>query len=485
MRRPASVLLALVVISAIAAVATPAGAAQTDVAIQSANTSIEQPAPGEPFTLTVSIANLQTSSGPVDVTDVYVRQSGSTREYARIEDVGTVAAGGSLAIPLTLSINEPGAKRLTVHAVVRDSDGDFRRVNYPLYVDVEEPDEAVLSFANLDPVAGQETEINVSVSNGDSGPLSNVRLELDGDARIENPERVSALIPAGTQTTHTYRVTFPETGRRNLVATVTYKTDEGSTRTFEREVATEVNTANVDTDLTASATEINGSSVIRTSLSEYGNVELRDVQIRALVDDQVVSRARGPDVPAGETRTATLDGHQIPAGDVTIVARYTAAGESRTTQTTLQYSPASASDITLTGIDVARDGSTLTLSGDVANVGTADARSVLVSIPEVNGVTPINPSKEYFVGAIDSSEFATFELTANVSADVDEVPVRIEYTVAGERLSRVVTADISDATGEPNNGNQSRSSGPSVVGIGLAGVVMLALIGGVYRWRKR
>ncbi|MEA5410120.1 hypothetical protein VB773_22770 [Haloarculaceae archaeon H-GB2-1] len=71
----------------------PARAAQTHVAIQSVNASVSDPAPGEQFTLTITVANLQSSSGPVEVTDVYVRRAGSTEEFARIDDVGTVAPG--------------------------------------------------------------------------------------------------------------------------------------------------------------------------------------------------------------------------------------------------------------------------------------------------------------------------------------------------------------------------------------------------------
>ncbi|MFC6737027.1 hypothetical protein ACFQEQ_12360, partial [Halolamina salina] len=313
MTRRSLAVAAMVVLSIVAGVAVPAAAANTDVAIESVDLSVDQPAPGETFTLTTTIANLESSAGPVEVTDLYVREAGSGEDLARIEDVGSIARGDTRSIPLTMSIEEPGEKKLIVNAVVRDGDGDFESVSYPLYVDVQEPDEAVLSFAGLDSVAGEETAIDVSVSNGDDGALSNVRLELTGDADVENPERVSASIAPGTQTTHTFATTFDEPGDRTLSATLTYKTDEGVTRTVTRNVTADVEPATLDPQLTATGTTANGSSVVRATLSEFGNVELRDVQLRAVVDGETVTRTRLADVPAGGSRVATLDGSAIPA----------------------------------------------------------------------------------------------------------------------------------------------------------------------------
>lgn len=471
---------AMIVFSVVAGIAAPAAAANTDIAIDSVDLSVEQPAPGESFTLTTTLENLETSNGTVDVTDIYIREAGSSSDLARIEDVGSVASGSSRAIPLTLSIDEPGEKKLIVHAVVRDADGDFERVTYPLYVDVQEPDEAVLSFADLDSVAGEENEVSVTVSNGDDGALSNVRLELAGDAAVENPERVSASIQPGTQTTHSFAVTFDEPGTRELDARLTYKTDEGVTRTITRNVTASVESANLDPQLTATATTANGSPVVRATLTEFGNVELRDVQLRAVVDGETITRTRLADVAAGESRTGVLAGSDIPAGDVTVVAEYTAAGETETTRQTISYAPAPASDMTITGVDATRSGGVVTIDGDAANLGSADASSVIVSVVAGDGVTPVNPNKEYFVGPVDSSEFATFQLTANVSAGVDELPVRIGYTVDGERLSRVVSLDVSDAGGSADGGSNTSSPGFSLVTAGLA-VVLSAALAASYR----
>ena len=472
----------MVVLSVVAGVAVPAAAANTDVAIESVDLSVDQPAPGESFTLRTTISNLDSSDGPVEVTDIYVRRAGSGSDLARIEDVGSIASGETREIPLTMSIDEQGEKRLVVNAVVRDADGDHQRVSYPLYVDVQEPDEAVISVAGLDSVAGEESQVDVTVSNGDDGPLSNVRLGLTGQADVENPERVSASIQPGTQTTHTFAATFDEPGSRTLTATLTYKTDEGVTRTVTRNVTADVEPANLDPQLTAAATTANGSAALRATLAEFGNVELRDVQLRARVDGETIARTRLADVPAGESRVGTLDGSAIPAGEVTVVAEYTAAGRAETTETTLSYSPAPTTDVTVTGIDVSRNGGVVTISGDAANVGSADASSVVMRVVPADGVTPVGPNKEYFVGAVESSQFSTFQLTANVSSGASEVPVRIEYTVDGERLSRVVEVDVSDAAGSGDGQSDTSAPGFSLLLGGVAVVIAVALAGAYRRF---
>lgn len=499
MRRLGSALLVgLLLVSTVSSAAGVASAA--NVSIQSVETSVDQPAPGEAFTVTTTVANLQSSSGPADVTDVYIRRASGSGELARIEDVGTIAAGGSIDIPLTLAIDKTGGQRLQVNVVVKDGSG-YRRVQYPLYVDVQEPDEASISVSTPDDlVAGQESPVNVTVSNGGEGTLSNVRLELGGDGAIENSERVSAAIQSGAQVTNEFDMTFAEAGEQTIDATLTYNMN-GTTRTIDRAVTIGVEKPNTDAELTATTTTVNESSAIEATLTEFGNVELRDVQVRAVVDGEVITRKLVPDVSTEETQIVTLDGDDIPAGEVTVVAQYTAAGEQQTTETTVEYSPLEQSNMTLTGVAVTRQGTTITLDGDASNIGSADASSVLVSVVESESVTPAAPNGEYFVGSVESSEFATFELTASAGANasVDSVPVRVSYSAAGERVERIVEVDVSDASGggAAAAGAASRANGAgapgdsggglplTTIGIGVAVLVLGGVGVAAYRWRQQ
>lgn len=487
MRKVLTMALALLMLtSAIGSVAFTASAAE--IAIQ-AEPSTDEPVPNEPFTVNVNLSNV--GNGSADVTDIYVRDpSGS--EYARAEDLGSLSAGGDLSVPVSVTLDETGRKRLTVNAVVQDSEG-YTQVSYPVYVDVGQPDETSVSFANLDPVAGDEDSIKVTVANGDSSAISNVRLNVGGDANVEDSERVNASLAAGAQATYGYNVTFPTAGERTLTATVRYRTADGATRTATFEKMVNVENAEVDADLTATVAEVNGSSVIRTELTEYGNVDLTDVQLRAIVNGEVVKRALVSDVPAETTQQFRLNSTDIPAGELTLVAAYTAAGEEYASNTTLNYNPREQSNIELTGIEAVWTGSTVTMSGDAANLGSSDASSVLVSVANSDGISPTSPNGEYFVGSVESSEFATFELTADANQSVDSIPVEIRYSADGKQFVRTVQMDISDSEPASESGEAAASSGSGgsngsgipLMGIGI--VLVVAVIGavGLYWWRRQ
>jgi hypothetical protein len=662
----------LVVTAALGAV-VPASAMPVDVRVTTVESSIEQPAPGERFTLRVNVSNLASSSGPVEVTDVFVGRTGTTSELVRVEDIGTVGAGDSLTIPLTTSLTEAGGKRLTVSAVVEDAEGESRRVSYPLFLEVREPDETLLSVIERQAVVEQERQVNVTVANGDTAAISNVRLELGGDATIENPERIRASLAAGTQTTFTFQTTFERAGERFLDATLTYTTGEGSTRTAERTTPIDVEAATVDPTLEASLESDDGSPAIQATLDQFGNVALRDVQLQTLRDGELVSRTtlqdvrrggrqavtldgselspgnvtlvaaftaagdrqtvretlqltsdvgltvdRGmadetnvltaelrqfgdipvrdvrlraehdgqtvaratiSDVPGGESRVGTLDAGAIPPGNVTVVADYRVGGERHVTRETLElrsdvqlsassrvvngtsaivtelrqfgdvplrdvrirvekdgrpvartalpdvvgggartavvddadlpagnltviaefeagsepqtaatsvryssFSPAPTSAVTFTDVQVSREGETLRIEGDAANVGTSRVSSVVVGVVETESVSRVDAQREFFIGGIDAAQFERFQSSARAPSDVEEVSLRVAYTVGGQRVATILPVDVNGVEDSSTGGTGSGDGGSLLLGVGLV-VLVLALAVGVYRWR--
>lgn len=462
----------------------PVGAAQVNIQISSIDVSTDQPAPGERFQLTVNVANFRSSSGPVEVTSVYVRRAGDSNEFARLSDTGSIAPGGNLTIPLTLSIDEPGGERLMTYVVVQDSDGDYHRVSYPVYIDVEEPDEAVVSFSGIDPTAGQESAFNVTVSNGDTAPLSNVQLQLGENVDVDNPERVSASLPAGTQASYRFQAAFPEAGSQSLNATLTYQSSSGSTRTVHRSVEVDVEQATSDVELDVSNQIQNDSSVIRAELYQFGTVKLEDIQIRVQSNGDTVARVPVTDISGEGSRTVLLDDDEIPAGNVSVTAAYIAGADQQTITESLlysKYSPAPTSAITLTDVGVTRDGGTLTVDGEAANVGTAQVNSILISAANTDAVTPVDPTKEYFIDNIGSNQFETFQATVNASSSLDQIPIHIEYTINGQRVSSTIPIDVGTIESESNS---SQDGGSPLLAIGLLIVVVGGAAAGVYRWRN-
>ncbi|QCC48893.1 hypothetical protein DV707_07270 [Halobellus limi] len=376
----------------VGAVGTTATAANPAVQLSSVSVSPEDPNTGERVTIDATISNLENSDTTVEVRDVYVRTPGTTDEYARLEEVGSIAPGGSLSIPISTTFESAGEKRLNVNVVVQDEDGDYHRYTYPVYVDVTEP---------------------------------NVRADL-------------------------------------------------SSRT--------------DAD----------SGTTSVSLTNFGNADLSDVEITARVGGEVVARNFLFDVAPESNRTTTFDTDDYASETVRFVATYDAAGESHETTLSVELDDRTEipGEIRLTAVETTRTGSGVTIEGDAANLGGTDAESVLVSVGDADGVRPASPSGEYFIGAIDASEFATFELTAAADQNASSVPVEIAYIVDNERVTTTQRVSIdgdSPSSGvDPAAGSGDRrpgggpgdSGGLQLTVIGGVAVVVLVVGAGVYLWRR-
>ncbi len=376
--RTTGLLVACVVVVSITGVAVPATVAgqtntqaddRTDVQISSVSVTPNDPGTGESVTVETSIANLESSSGPVDITDIYLRSADSTDGHGRIENVGSVSSGGSVSVPMTTSFESAGQKRLTVHVVVRDDDGDHHSYEYPVYVDVADP-----------------------------------------------------TVKAGLSTSDAP----------------------------------------------------NQSEMTQVELTNFGNTNLTDVEITATANGETFDRQYVFDVDPGSSQSATFDTGNVSADNVTFAATYAAAGSNHTTSRTVDLaSERVQGEIRLTGIETTRTGSGVTIQGDAANIGSTDVESALVRIGDGDGVSPASPSGEYFIGAVDASEFATFELTGTVESGTTSVPVEITYIVGGERVTTTQRIDAGStgpsAADERNQVNGANGQEPAAEAGGSGG----------------
>ncbi|WP_188884570.1 hypothetical protein [Halarchaeum grantii] len=118
-----------------------------------------------------------------------------------------------------------------------------------------------------------------------------------------------------------------------------------------------------------------------------------------------------------------------------------------------------------------------------------------MSVEDADGVTPTSGSGEYFVGSVDASEFATFELGATVDSGVSSIPVEITYIVDGERVTTTQQVPLDSAggaaaasgsqqadasSGAPSGAPGQSGSGLPVVPIAIGVVVLVAAGGGLY-----
>ena len=457
----------------------------SQVSIDTVNVSVDTIEPSEPFVVEATLRNAESSDTAARITQVGIRDEGILVTH---DDLGTLGTGETMRIPISLTLEDPGQRELTLFVHGRDVGGDPFYLTYPVYATVEEPgDDVRMSVTVPDAVESNETMMNVTVANGDANAISSLELRLGGPAvTVPDDRRVSPTLAAGTDQTFSFDVRFDEPGTQRLTASLEYQTAEGYDRTISESATVDVEPLRVDTELSVS-TEQNGSKRnIRATVENFGNVAVEDLVVSVESDGERLERIQGPNIAPGESETVTVDGKDFPEATLTVIAAYEAAEREETVSRAFEFSPAIESRIELTGLDITRSGERLTISGDAANVGETDVTAVLLRVPQTEGVTPVNPSKEYFVGAVDASEFATFQLTAQVASERANVPIEIQYTVDGERRSRVVTVDVGDASSNPGDRSDRGAPGgvPFIV-IGSLVVVSILVVAAWYWWRRQ
>ena len=186
----------------------------------------------------------------------------------------------------------------------------------------------------------------------------------------------------------------------------------------------------------------------------------------------------------GETETVTLDLADVPPGELEVGVSYRLAGEQRRSATAYDHRPATA-DITLTGVDMERDGDRLNVSGNAGNTGDAAVTGVVVAVGNAEGVRPAYPQRDYFVGTVDGSEFAPFELTATVTENASTMPVEVTYRVNGQQRTERTELPVEVDSGDDGGGAFGGLSPLAVgAGIGLSALVGAAVLVPLSRRRR-
>jgi hypothetical protein len=464
--------------------AAVADATVANVAVTGVNVTPATAVPGETVTVVPTIENFASSNETYDVTAVALRSAPGDdfREIARVRDPGRLSPGGSLQVPLTETFSTPGTKRLSVVVFGRTEGGDSVQLSYPVTVRVDDAHPKV----ELDvrrPVEGVESNATVTVANGLSRDLRNVEVTLSGDVEVERPRQVAATLPAGETRAFAFSVTPTDAGRTDVDATVEYTLPDGPTRETGTSVRVDARALEDRLDLTTNVTG-NALSVTATNL---GNTRIEDLVVGGESDNASIGQAVVPSLDPGASTTVRLPVRD-PTGTVRVDVRASYEVGGRTVNTTgeaatLRVNPGR---VTLTGIDVGRESGHLVVSGSASNVGLSPVDSVVVRAVETEGVTPVAPNREYFVGSIPASDFVSFDVTARVSANATEIPLEVSYLSDGRRRVERVSVPVGEAASTPSNGGGGSGGGgllvPALVGLVVV-VAVAALI--VVAWRNR
>jgi hypothetical protein len=141
------------------------------------------------------------------------------------------------------------------------------------------------------------------------------------------------------------------------------------------------------------------------------------------------------------------------------------------------------SALILSALEVENAGNVYSITGDINNFGTTDAKNVMISVMATDNVTPVQPYEKYFAGTLESDDFSSFELSASTQgSNVDEIPLLIEFRNTNNAYA-YINENISVQKGVvPISSN---NEGIPFMVIGLVAVVCFAVIGIIaYSWKK-
>ena len=479
-----SLVALLLVLAAIAPIATGTVSTASDIAITNVTVSTEQPAPGQLVEIRTTVRSATNGSKAVEITDVYVRPEDGPGDRARVENIGTVTGGRSLTVPLTLRFDNPGVKDLRVFVVARTPDGEFVQRKYPLTV-VVGGDGPGLNVRARDPSVGGETAISVNVTNGAAEEIRDVRLIVNGsNVAVENPRRIAAVLGPGTERSFAYTATFLRNDPSTVDATLRYTTAGGQTRVVSERVTVGEDRLS-DTgerpqvELSVQEAVPGATRPVNVTVANGLDREIRQLRVVAAsptAEFDVTERVR-PSLSAGDAATLSFPATVEEAGThpVNVTLVYTDEGVRRRTMQTFRASfraPPNPAEVTLTSVEAVATGGNIEISATAGNVGSTEAEAVVASVGNVSAVG----SADYFVGNIDASDFASFTLRASLDGNVSSIPLVVRYVVDG--VERTTTTEVPVERRVVDRPDRESGGGvPVVPAVGLLVVLVLGAVG--------
>ena len=530
MRRiPVALLAVALVLSVAAPPVAVAAVPDARLTVSGLTVTPDRPVAGEPVSVAVTVQNSGGSDSPVSVESVTL----STQDRAildRASGIGSLSVGDSLDVDLVTTFAAADDYSLHVEVVAEDADNETVTVRRPLTVVVEEsPPQLDVEF--VEPVAGVENRVSVTVSNPSTTDRRNLELTLSGRGLrpIDGRATVPSLAAGASETVNlTVR---PRAGEGSLIATLAYTTSTGArdttdlTHQFEADPLREdvgvavsrapeempgagAGNANALTGLaglaglagvagggggggnTLQSQEGEGGpeDALAVEVTNFGNTPIENAVVVPRAGDRTLPRRFVGTLAPGESGTVTVSLDGVETATVEALVRYDVGGREGSAAGSFDYRPP-AGDLQVTDVELEfTDDGRLLVTGNAGNVGDGMVGGVVVTMGSNEHVSPAYPQRDYFVGTVEANEFAPFELTAEVDAlNASEVPVRLTYRTGGETVSEDVTLPY-----DPELAPEGRQSGSaSLFPFGFAGaaagvtVGIALLVPAVYLVRRR
>lgn len=132
-------------------------------------------------------------------------------------------------------------------------------------------------------------------------------------------------------------------------------------------------------------------------------------------------------------------------------------------------------DLVLSGVNVENSFNEVKITGDIDNIGTGKAKSVLISIEKTKNIIPKKPYENYFVGTLNPDDYGSFELHCQIKGVVNEIPLKITYRDENNNLISIYkTIKINKNIISLKNGNKDE------VNYLVVGIAVMFCIGVIY-----
>ncbi|WP_132061572.1 COG1361 family protein [Halorussus amylolyticus] len=491
-----ALLAALVLVSTVAPATAGVAAADGDFV----SVSVDAPAfptPEQPFQITATVSNAEPSDTTYNVRKIEVREDESENSDlidSRSTGLRSVDPGETTRRSVDVTLNETGRHDLYVHVLLRSPDGDEQRLVHPvtLRVNGEHPQ---LELDTEPSVPGESRDMRVNVSNGRSDAIRGLSVELESDdVSFDDSSKVRARLESGSETSFSFTGDATESARHPVKVTLSYTTDDGEPRTMTRTLDADFTVPNQPSDRPQVSVETESAVAdawrsLNVTVSNGMDSAVRQMSLEAASDDVTIRENQRvvPSLEGSSERTFSFRAKATDPGTypVNLTLVYTGDdGIKRQINQTVRADftePDNPGNVSLTGVSIERSGDTVALSGSAVNRGGEEVESVLVSVADAEDVTSAQPQPEYFVGTVESSDFVTFDVNARLSNNRTSVPLEVSYVVDDVTITRTEMVDVGPAS---DDSEESQSSGGPLPFVALGGLALVALVGGVWWFRR-
>lgn len=281
---------------------TVASAQQSAVSV-SVDALPEDPVVGETTTFNVTVTNQEGSNSIAEVSSIMLRTN--QEHYERVEDVGSLAPGGSLTVKMTTTFEQAGQKNLKAHvSAERASGGNLRAIYSPVTVDVQELD----INGGLSTATNGSDETVVTFTNYGNVELSNIKITATADDSVRDSRDVFDVNP-DEETSVTFDIGEYDTGTINFSAIYTARGEQYETMgtaTRDQQVTGEIRLTSIDVTASGSTVSIDGEA------ANIGGTDVESVLITIPTTDGIT-----PAGGSGEYFVGSVDASEFSTFELT------------------------------------------------------------------------------------------------------------------------------------------------------------------------